>query len=144
MTQFPPQSVSPIRNWLTGKDPDAGKDWKQGEKWMTEDEMVGWHHWLNGHEFEQAPGVGDGQGSLMCCGPWGHKEWDTTEWLNWTELNWRYGGWKQISSCLRRGGVYKCSSRKEKEKIIQVCSETSRSDRSVCYLFFGHEWYPGS
>ena len=68
------------------KDPDAGKDWRQEEKGMTEDEMVGWHHWLNGHEFEQIPGDGEGQGSLVCCSPWGCKESDTTERLNWTEL----------------------------------------------------------
>ena len=74
------------KNWLTGKDPDAGQDWRQEEKEMTEDEMVGWYHQLNGHEFEQALGVGDGQGSLACCSPWGHKESDTTEQLNWTEL----------------------------------------------------------
>ena len=73
------------KNCLTGKDPDAWKDWRQEEKGMTEDEMVGWHHWLDGHEFEQAPGVGDGQGSLACCSPRGHKELVTTEWLNWTE-----------------------------------------------------------
>ena len=66
------------KNWLTGKDPDAGKDWRQEEKGMTEDEMVGWHHWLDGHEFEQAAGVGDEQGSLECS-PWGLKESDTTE-----------------------------------------------------------------
>ena len=75
------------KNWLTGIDPDAGKDWRQEKKGMTEDEMVGWYHWLHGHEFEQALGVGDGQGSLVCCSPWGHKESDTTEWLNWTELH---------------------------------------------------------
>ena len=69
------------------KRPCAGKDWGQEEKGTTEDEMVGWHHWLNGHEFEQAPGVGDGQGSLACCSPWGHKESDMTERLNWTEHN---------------------------------------------------------
>ena len=69
-------------SWLTGKDPDAGKDWWQEGKRVTEDEMVGWHHWLNGHEFEQTLGVGDGQGSLVCCGPWGHKESDTTYGLN--------------------------------------------------------------
>ena len=74
------------KNGLIGKDPDIGKDWKQEEKGMTEDEMVGWHHWLDGHEFEQAPGVGDGQGSLACCSPWGHTESDMTERLNWTEL----------------------------------------------------------
>jgi len=66
-----------------GKDPDAGKDWGKEKKGMTEDEMVGWHHWLDGHEFEQTPGVGDGQGSLACCSPWGHKESNTTEGLNW-------------------------------------------------------------
>ena len=67
--------------WLIRKGPDAGKDWRQ-EKGMTENEMVGWHHRLDGHEFEQAPGVGDGQGSLGCCSPWGCKESDMTEWLN--------------------------------------------------------------
>ena len=61
-------------NWFIVKDPDAGKDWRQEEKWMTEDEMVGRHHWLDGHEFEQTPGVGDGQGGLVCCSPWSHKE----------------------------------------------------------------------
>ena len=64
-----------------------GKDWRQEDKEMTEDEMVGWHHWLNGHEFEQTPGVGEGQEGLACCSPWGRKELDTTEWLNGTELN---------------------------------------------------------
>ena len=63
---------------------DAGKDWTQEEKGMTENEMVGWHHWLNGHEFEQVLGVDDGQGSLSCCSPWGCEELDTTEQLNWT------------------------------------------------------------
>ena len=66
------------KNWLIGKDPDAGKDWRQEKKGTTMDEMVGWHHRLDGHEFEQALGVGDGQGSLACCSPWGHKESDTT------------------------------------------------------------------
>ena len=73
------------KNWLIGKDPDAEKDWRWEEKGMTEDEMAGWHHWLNGHEFEWTPGVGDGQGRLACCSPWGHKESDTAEGLNWTE-----------------------------------------------------------
>ena len=71
-----------VKNWLIEKDPDAGKDWRQEEKGTTEDEMVGWHYRLDGHEFEQALGVGDG---LACCSPWGCKHWDTTEWLNWTE-----------------------------------------------------------
>ena len=76
-----------VKNWLTVKDPDAGKDWRQEEKGMTEDEIVGWHHWLNGLEFEQAPGFGDGQGNLACCSPWDHKELDLTERLNWIDLN---------------------------------------------------------
>ena len=75
---WPPDTKS----WLIRKDPDAGKDWRQKEKGTTEDEMVGWHHQLNGHEFEQALGDGKGQGSLVCCNPWVHKESDTTEWLN--------------------------------------------------------------
>ena len=74
-----------VKNWLTGKDPDAGKDWRREEKWTTEDEMVGWHHWLNGCEFEQIPGDGDGQGSLACCSPWGCKKSDMTERMNWTK-----------------------------------------------------------
>ena len=74
------------KNWLIGEDPDARKDWRQEEKGTAEDDMVRWHHWLGGHEFEQTPGVGDGQGRLMHCSPWGHKELDLTEWLNWTEL----------------------------------------------------------
>ena len=80
---WPPDAKS----WLIRKDPEAGKEWRQEEKGMTEDEMVGWHHQLDGYEFEQALGVGDGQGSLVCCSPWGHKESDMTKWLNWTELN---------------------------------------------------------
>ena len=70
-----------VKNWLIGKDPDVGKDWRQGDKGTTEDEMVGWHHQLNGHEFEQFLGVGDGHQSLACCSPWGRK----AEQLNWTE-----------------------------------------------------------
>ena len=79
---WPPDAKS----WLIWKDPDAGKDWRQKEKGTTEDEMDGWHHWLNGHEFEQAPGDGEGQGSLAGCSPWACKvNGDTTERLNWTD-----------------------------------------------------------
>ena len=74
------------KNWLIWKDPDAGKDWRREEKGTTEDEMAGWHHRLNGHEFEWTPGVGDGQEGLVCYSPWGRKEWDMTDGLNWTEL----------------------------------------------------------
>ena len=79
---WPPHTQS----WLIGKDPDAGRDWGQEEKGMTEDEMARWHHWLDGREFEWTPGVGDGQGGLACCDSWGRKESDTTERLNWTEV----------------------------------------------------------
>ena len=74
----PPEAKS----WLIGKDPDAGKDWRWEEKGATEDEMVGWHHQLNGHEFEQIAGDSEGQRRLVCCSPWGHKELDMTEPLN--------------------------------------------------------------
>ena len=79
-----------VKNWLIWKDPDAGKDWKQVKKGMTEDEMFGWHHWLNGLESEQALGVSDGQGGLVCCSLLGGKDLAMTEQLNWTELNQRY------------------------------------------------------
>ena len=74
------------KSWLIGKDPDAGKDWGQEEKGTTEDEMVGWHHWLDGHGFEQTLGVGDGLENLACCSPWGCKELDMTEGLNWPDF----------------------------------------------------------
>ena len=75
---WPPDAKS----WLTGKDPDSGKDWGQEEEKVTEDEMIGWHHRLNGHEFEQTLGDSEGQGNLACCSPWGCKESDTTYQLN--------------------------------------------------------------
>ena len=74
----------PAKSWLIGKDSDAGRDWGQEEKGMTEDEMAGWHHWLDGHGFEWTPGVGDGQGGLVCCNSWDHKV--RHDWA--TELNW--------------------------------------------------------
>ena len=78
---WPPDAKS----WLTGKDADAGNYWGQEEKGTTEDEMVGWHHWLDGHRFGWTPGVGDGHGDLACCSSWGRKESDMTERLNWTK-----------------------------------------------------------
>ena len=94
------------KNWLIWKDPDAGKDWRQEEKEMTEDEMVGWHHQLNGHEFEQAPGAGDGQGGLTCCSPWGHRV--RHDWA--TELNWKLHTCNFISVFLAMLGLYCCIS----------------------------------
>ena len=76
-----------VETWLLRKDPDTGKDWRQEEKGTTEDEIVERDHQLDGHEFEQAPGLGGGQGNLACCSPRGHKESDTTERLNWTDWN---------------------------------------------------------
>ena len=88
-----------MKNWLIGKDPNAGKDWRQEEKGMAEDEMVVWHHQLDGYEFEQSPGVGDRQGSLACCSPLGRKESDITEQLNWTE-GWQEGKFPKITRLL--------------------------------------------
>ena len=90
--EMPVLWIPGAKDWLIGKVLDAGEDWRQGEKGMTEDEMVGQHHWLNGHEFKQALGVSDGQGSLACCSPWGHKV--RHDWM--TELNWRQS---ELTSC---------------------------------------------
>ena len=87
---WPPHAKS----WLIGKDSDAGRDWRQ-EKGMTEDEMAGWHHQLDGRESEWTPGVGDGQGGLACCDSWGRKESDTTERLIWSDLIWWWVGRRQ-------------------------------------------------
>ena len=81
------ETPSDAKNWLIWKDPDAGKVWRQEEKGMTDDEMVVYQYQLDWHEFEQGPGIGDGQVSLACCSPWDHKESDTTDQLEWTELN---------------------------------------------------------
>ena len=93
-----------MQRTLIGKDPDAGNDWRQDEKGTTEDEMVGWHHWLSEHEFEQAPGDSKGQGSLACCSPCDHKELDMTQWQSWFAMKW--WDWKPWSSffecCLLR------------------------------------------
>ena len=117
------------------KTADAGKDWRREEKGRTEDEMVGWHHQLNGHEFEWTPGVGDGQGGLACCRPWGRKESDTTEQLNWTN---RWLSCKE-SSCqcrrLRRHGfdswVGKIPWRRKWHLILVFLPEKSYRQRSL-------------
>ena len=94
---WPPDAKS----WLIGKDSDTGKHWRQEENGKTDDEMVGWHHWLDGHEFEQALGVGDGQISLACCSLWGHKESDRTEQLNWTYHFWKKFAYIWLCSFLK-------------------------------------------
>ena len=92
-----------VKSWLIGKDPDAGKDWRQEEKGTMEYEMAGWHHRLDGHGFYWTPGVSDGQGGLECCDSWGRKESDTTERLNWTELapKGRFSGWRLLVPTLQ-------------------------------------------
>ena len=87
------------KGWFIGKDPDAGRDWGQEEKGTTEDEMAGWHHWLNGRESEWTPGVGDGQGGLACCDSWGRKESDTTERLNWAPSSLLHRGMEVSNYC---------------------------------------------
>ena len=90
-----------VKSWLIWKDRDAGKDWGQEEKGPKEDEMVGWHHRLDGHGFEHTLGASDGQGGLACCGSWCHKESDMTEWLNWTELTYVIAIWFANTSQLK-------------------------------------------
>ena len=89
---------SDVKSWLIRKDLDAGKDWRQEEKWIAEGGMVGWHHLLNGHEFEQVPGDGEGQGSLACCSPWGHKESDMSYQTTTTTTN-NHRGLESLCCC---------------------------------------------
>ena len=98
-------------NWLIGKDPDAGKDWRQAEKGTAEDEMVGWHHWLNGHEFEWSLGDGDGQGGLACCSPWGHRvrqDWG----LNWYLV-------KSYWHCIKKENILKAARLSSKQQELE-------------------------
>ena len=104
-----------VKDWLIRKDSDAWKDWRQEEKGMNEDEMVGWHHQLNGHEFEQAPVVGDGQGSLVCCSPWGCRvghDWVTE--LNWTEMF--------LMTTLYTEVWFQYTMRLQKQLLVAICS----------------------
>ena len=121
---WPPHAKS----WLIGKDPDAGRDWGQEEKGTTEDELAGWHHPLDGHEFEWTAGIGDGQGGLARCNSWGCKESDTTEQLNWTELSSKsahyFPGEKHYFVILIRKQKYILCSRR-RYSIFQGCSANS-------------------
>ena len=116
-----PEAETPVlwppdaKSWLIGKDPDAGRDWGQEEKGKTEDEMVGWHHQLDGHEFVWTPGVCDGQGGLACWNSWGHKESDTTEWLNWTETSVMLMPWK--IPIVVEDGTWRCTSQENDSKL---------------------------
>ena len=139
---WPPHAKS----WLIGKDFDAGRDWGQ-EKGMTEDEMAGWHHWFNGHESEWTPGVGDGQGGLVCCDSWGHKESDTTERMNWTELNWTTGySWvsAEHSVCFLHSTVFHAPQLLGEPQTISgllitvTCLNTSRIRVCINFLLWVH------
>ena len=99
-----------VKSWLIGKDSDAGRDWGQEEKGTREDEMAGWHHQLDGHEFEWTPGVGDGQGGLACCSSWGCKESDTTEQLNWTDVSMKEFNESVLCSSWWCAWQYSCAS----------------------------------
>ena len=110
------------KNWLTGKDSDAGRDWGQEEKGMTEDEMAGWHHGLDGRESEWTPGVGDGQGSLVCCDSWDRKESDMTERLNWTEQ-----GSDSFSSKEQRSFNFKAA--------VTIHSDFGSQENKICHCF---------
>ena len=118
---WPPHAKS----WLIGKDSDAGRDWGQEEKWMTQDEMAGWHHWLDGRQSEWTPGAGDGQGGLACCDSWGHKE--SARLGDWTELNcpplfsaklWLNGMWLHYDHSFRSLAIF--------EKFCMIDALTSR------------------
>ena len=132
-----------------GKDPDAGKDWGQEEKGMTEDEMVGWHHWLNGHELEQTPGDGDGQGGLVCCSLWSCKESDMTEWLNGNNHWMNSGAWSSMMRLpCNMAGLVKCglSMKQEKSKsrvregLSLLCSAVVRTHPDCGVLFSPHSF----
>ena len=103
------------KSWLIGKDSDAARDWGQEEKGTTEDEMAGWHHWLDGHESEWTPGVGDGQGGLVCCDSWGHKESDMPERLIWCYHFWRQVGFPLILILLNNSN--KLPNTKDRDRI---------------------------
>ena len=128
---WPPDAKS----WLIGKDPDAGRDWGQEEKGTTEDEMVGWHHWLDGHEFGWTLGVGDGQGGLACWDSWGCKESDTTERLNWTELNWTEQ--EKVNTSLKGHNASSYHNRKRqwvKNKLLKMWS-------GCCFCFSAAKFF---
>ena len=117
------------KNWLIGKDPDADKDWRQEEKGMTEDKMVGWHHWLDGQEFEHVPGVGYGQGRPACCSPWGRRESDINERLNWTEQNRLGQPWEVL--CHSTFGV---PIGKKAQEVPLLCGWDGKDCSSGCKL----------
>ena len=131
-----------VKSWLIWKDPDAGKDWGQEDKGTTEDEMVGWHHRLDGHGFGWTPGVGDGQGGLACCGSWGRKESDTTEQLNWTDRATRISGLKLVKLTLHVGTPCRSSpppATAHRHRIVLYHSDPS-CDQMPFHDYLFHLW----
>ena len=123
------------KNWLICTDPDAVKDWRWEEKGMTEDEMNGWHHWQDGYELEKALGVGNGQGSMACCSPWGCKESDTSERLNWTELivyDQQYSVCGQITLIFTHSNLFKV--REWEGKLLVWSRIQTRLDLHLAYI----------
>ena len=135
------------KNWLTGKDPDAGRDWGQEEKGTTEDEMAGWHHRFDRHGFGWTPGVGDGQGGLVCCDTWGHKESDMTERLNWTpksELSLR-ALWSIYNLKLFTSGhakLFGCAPVWKAFNLLQVICNCLCPLSAICICFFFLFFFP--
>ena len=124
---WPPHAKS----WLIGKDSDAGRDWGKEEKGTTENEMAGWHHWLDGRESEWTPGVGDGQGGLVCCDSWNRKQSDTTEQLNWTD------GWFMLRlDRKQQNSLKQLSFNKNTLKIKKNCSikKSQMNARRKCFI----------
>ena len=120
------------KNWRTGTARDAGEDGRQEEKGTTEDEMVGWHHQLDGHKFEQASGVGDGQGILRCYSPWGRKGSDSTERRNWAELTENYA-WQQLQATFKLGKTSELCNYIEKFSVTGKCADIMNTKQSIPY-----------
>ena len=123
----------PAKSWLIGKDSDAGRDWGQEGKGMTEDEMVGWHHWLNGCEFEWTLGVGDEQGDLACCDSLGRKESDTTERLNWTELITKIASKLSPQKKVKKDPQNYSNDRASDNGLIFQHLNKQRSTKNICF-----------
>ena len=131
-----------VKSWLIGKDSDAGRDWGQEEKGTTEDVVAGWYHWPDGHESEWTPGVGDGQGGLVCCDSWGCKESDTTERLNWTDLKgrpaWAWG--HSLPQTLTPLHLLESSKSIQKYSVwyIKFSNKDSKTCQKLAYITFNH------
>ena len=133
-----------VKNWLIRKDPDAGRDWGQEGKGMTEDEMIGWHQWLDGHEFEWTPGVGDGQGGLACCDSWvrkGHNWVTELNWLNWVKRLAEGNGIPLQYSCLENPWTEELGSLQSMGS-LRVGHEWANSLSLLTFMHWRRKWQP--